>query len=250
MICRVPPGPAPAARRFAFQPCSGGGTTCSVHQPPTQFVGGLCFFDSGATVKMASVYRYRKTGPYYLNWRENGKHRVRSLHTTDLQEALKAKAEEERTHVTPPRRGIQWGKIDLAENPRSPETMRKRFTVLAGYAQHVLSAEPQRFAFLLCPPKPTLLAYLGRVGDPEVTRKIADHLCSAKLTVAKGRSFIAQATRRARPAPPLHVAIERAVEQWATLHPREFLATNIAETLAALSIDYRDLARQKQQIAA
>ena len=199
---------------------------------------------------MASLHRYRNRGPWYLNYWSNGRHVVRSTHTEDFAEAMKAKLAEEAGHIRAPRPGVRWDRIGLDKAPRSPETLAKRREMLASYAHSVLASEPERFAYLLTPPRPTLLAHLGRVGDPELTRKIADYICTEKLTVMKGRAFISHTIMRNRPATPLYKAITNAITQWGWLHPREFLTANIAETLAGLAIDYRELARQKQQIAA
>jgi hypothetical protein len=198
---------------------------------------------------MASLLHYGNSKTWFLNYWHDGKHVVKCLHTTDLAEAMKAKLAEEVAHIRPPRPGIQWAKIGLDKEPRTAATMAKRFEVLSRYAHGVLSSEPEKFGFLLQPPRRTLLFYLGKIGDPALTMRIADHVCSQKLTVAKAQALIYRVTRRARPAPPLTKVIARAVDQWAQLYPEQFLKTSIPDVLEALAIDIRDQAR-REQIAA
>jgi hypothetical protein len=198
---------------------------------------------------MAALFRRRNRPTWYLNFWQAGKHVVRSCKTTDYAQALKLKAEEEAHHETPSRPGIQWGKIGLDKAPRSRETIRKRFEVLVKYAYCILAPEPERFKFLLEPPKVTLLFYLGRIGNPEDTKRVAAALCQGKFTVARGRPFIYRMMKRSRAAPPLAKVIARAVDQWAQLYPEQFLKTSLPDVLEGLAIDVRD-AERRQQIAA
>jgi 3-methyladenine DNA glycosylase/8-oxoguanine DNA glycosylase len=120
--------------------------------------------------------------------------------------------------------------------------MRARFEVLSRYTFGVLSSEPTRFSYLLQPPRRTLLFYLGKIGNPELTKRVATAVCEQRLTVARAQALIYRVTRRARPAPPLAEVVSKALDEYAQRYPEQYLQANVPETLRALAIDFEGAA--------
>ena len=191
---------------------------------------------------MASLVRNPNGLTWHLKWYENGRPRIRSLHTSDRAVALVAKLAEERTHTRPPRRGIRWASIGLHEDPRSNTTLTARASRLAEYAAAMLGEEPEKFAWLLNPPRKTTLKELGRIGPSPALKEIASQVCALKLRTVAARTFIVRARGTARGGPSLAVALSRAIGQFAKTYPERFLAENIPAALEGLAGQYRERA--------
>lgn len=199
--------------------------------------------------RMATIARHKNSPWLSLRWSEGGRQRSRSLKTTDMAEALKAKHAEEATHVYRPHKGvINWRVINLGRyagtSARSTTARQKAF--LAECAIGVLADDQQRFDWLLRPmPRLTILAELGRLAyAPEVLKHLAAQICGLKLGCEAAGAWLRKARRaRVRKTPCLAVEIEKAIQHFARVYPQEFLSADVAKTLRGIADFYAMVGR-------